>query len=75
MRYFFRIAVRLSSNAAKRNRPHRERPTGHAVDEESCVGGVLRQAGEVLGRELSGMLARLLREPHRVVGADLEGDD
>ena len=55
--------------------PHRERPAGHAVDEEPGVGGVFGQAGEVLGRELSGVSAHLLRKPHRVVGANLEGDD
>ncbi len=55
--------------------PHRERPAGHAFDEESRVRRVLRQSGEVLGRELVGVFAHLWGEAFCVVGADLEGDD
>ena len=64
------VALRI-----ERHRPHRERPAGYAVDEESGVRRVLRQAGEVFEGELARVLAHLLRKPYRVVGADLEGDD
>ncbi len=56
------------------HRPHREWPTGHAVDEESGVRRVLRQPSEVFWRELAGVFAHLFGELHCVVGADLEGD-
>ena len=67
--------VLLSVQFYPQHCPHRERPAGHAVDEESRVRRVLRQPGEVFGGELAGVFAHLLGETLGVVGADLDGND
>ena len=54
---------------------HRKRLTRHAVYQQPCVRRVFRQAGEVLGRHLSGVFAELFGQWLGVVVADLEGQD
>ena len=68
-------AFGIGLSGKRQHRPHRERVGGHPVNEESCVGCVLRKAGEVFGGELAGVFAHLWGEAVGVVGADLEGDD
>ena len=49
--------------------------TGQAIDQEPHIGGVLREAGQVLRGNLIGILAELRGELLGVVSADLEGDE
>ncbi len=54
---------------------HGERVAGHAVNQQSGVGGVPGKVRQVLRMKLAGVFAELFGEDFCVVRADLEGDD